>query len=409
MSVSDHDKKVPNPQEVGTKVVTLCRACDKCAGLDTSGSRCGHGWLSCAMEPPKLEGSAGPRRPNTDDPHHRRALSWSCRRSSGKISPTGRKDAGGPPSFESGDCDIRLEIDDDHRYCVPVRRATSKREGKCGSKAEVRVDGRPHTKTGGSWWNRKIKGSKSRETSPTREGASIELPVPPVRPSLSSSNDGGHGLTLDVKGCLSGHEHSNNYLTTENILTKEKRSFFKEFKSHSKDKTPPKEKRSNFKKYQSRSKELRNFFKEYRSVSKEEPSSRTVESRRSLTPTFDSNHLSTSHLTKSCSLRSPSRDRPPSPSRSFVRPSSPCYFLSTLSSSFRCNKKSPSSTSTSLVTSPVSSSFRVDSAILWSSAHIFSPPSLVIDVDVRDNLTLILFLFQVYIVILFVYSFVISS
>ncbi|KAF2360501.1 hypothetical protein FHG87_008743 [Trinorchestia longiramus] len=337
-----------------------------------------HGWLRSTMDPPKWEDDDG----RSTSGHHRRALSWSCRRS-GKISPTSRKghcrDGGADTALGGQD----VEHDDGHRR-VPTRRASSKKEGKCGGRAEVRLEGRTSTKSGGSWWNRKMKGSKSRESSPTREGTSFEVAVPTTHPCVAEESN--LGLTLDVKSSASAQEFSSLFLSTDAAHNKEKRSFFKEFKSHSKEcKTPTKEKRSNFKKYQSRSKELRKLFREYRSVSKEEQSSHTFETRRSLTPTFDSNHLTTSYLTKSCSLRSSSSERPSSPGLNFVRPPSPCCFLTTLGSSLRSHKKSPSSTCTSLVTSPVSSSFRVDSAILWSSAQIFSPPSLVIDIDGRSK------------------------
>ena len=81
---------------------------------------------------------------------------------------------------------------------------------------------------------------------------------------------------------------------------------------------------------------------------------------------------------------SPTKSRPASPLLSLSRPSSPLLSLSHPSSPC-CNStantyvKSGQSTPIGGASSP--SAYRIDSVVVWSSA-LFSPPSLVINVDV---------------------------
>ena len=346
-----------------------------------------HGWLRASMDPPSHDHGGN------KDAAHRRTLSWNCRRS-GKISPT----RGG--SIEQQDDYKRIEV-------PPISQVSdggSKTKKGLNVRKPVKVEARASdgacrshsSKSGssGNWWtNWKLRGSKSRESSPTKDNnSSFESYLPLTR---SPSHAGRvQGNSLGVKDLLDAGNCPSLYISAESKpQTKERRSFFKEFRSHSKEtKSPSKEKRSNFKKARSRSKELRSFFRECRSVSKDEPSSSYNLDiiTRPLSPSLDPHHLSTSPSLKDSSTKSSPKDRPSSPSFSFHRPPSPCSFLQAFGQSFKNSIKSPSSTSTSLVTSPVSSSaYRVDSAILWSSAHVFNPPSLVINLDVRTHFFLI--------------------
>lgn len=340
----------------GSGVPLLC--------VDKKETELDHGWLS-------MDTSNSEDKRVVDSPTHRRTLSWNCRRS-GKISPTRGQGSNRDPGPQHSE-----NLEPHQKVCRGLTHSVGSK-GYCKNEAKknsTKHDHQPAAKSGSSWWNWKLRGSRSRETSPTRDNRG------------SDACDASSSSTLNVKKLLDAPEMKTCYLSTDSLPSKERRSFFKEFKSHSKEsKSPYKEKRSSYEKSRSRSKELRNFFKEYRSASKEEDIIISV---------ADQHYLSTSPLPKDSSARSSPKERPSSPSFCFVRPASPCSLLSSFGSSFKSLKKSPSSTCTSLVSSPVAASLRVDSAILWSSAHAFHPPSLVVDMDVGVLLCcLIAFIFN---------------
>ncbi|XP_069165825.1 uncharacterized protein [Procambarus clarkii] len=122
------------------------------------------------------------------------------------------------------------------------------------------------------------------------------------------------------------------------------------------------------------------------SPSKDAPPAKDTSPKRTKSPPKDRNKVELLECSPVKDERSPTKSRPSSPllalsrpsSGPSTRPSSPCCPLGPFISAL-----SPLSGMSSPL-SAVSPSYRLDSVVLWSSA-LFSPPSLIIDLDGRSK------------------------